>query len=162
MRKLLVILSVLLLLSGCGGEETMETVADEVLVAVSAQPKQIQVDLPEEAVLPAMESDSGVLYICRNFDVSIQTLEGGDLPQTIRTLSGMEPEELTLIQTEAGDQTRTEFVWTSAGETGDQVCRAAILDDGNYHYVLTAMIDAEKAWQYQEIWNGMFETFVVA
>ena len=162
MRKLLLILSVLLLLPGCGGEETMETVADEVLVAVSAQPKQIQVDLPEEAVLPAMESDSGVLYICRNFDVSIQTLEGGDLPQTIRTLSGMEPEELTLIQTEAGDQIRTEFVWTSAGETGDQVCRAAILDDGNYHYVLTAMIDAEKAWQYQEIWNGMFETFVVA
>ena len=161
MRKALLILGIMLLLTGCGGEETVETVADEALVAVSAQPKQIRVDLPEEAVLPAMEHDGGILYLCRNFDVSVQTLEGGDLRQTVRTLSGLDMEELTLLQTEDGTCTRTEFVWTAAGELGDQVCRAAVLDDGSYHYALTAMIAEDKARQYQQMWNGMFESFNV-
>ena len=152
----------LLLLAGCGAEETLETIADEAVLSVAAQPKEIHVDLPEEAVLPAMESDSGVLYMCRDYDVAIQTLDGGDLRKTILEISGYSPDELTVMQTEDGAFTRSDFVWTTAGEFGDQVGRAAILDDGSYHYVLTAMIDADSASQYREIWNGMFETFAVS
>lgn len=158
----MLILAMMLLLTGCGDEETLETIADEAVRMVSAQPREIRVDLPEEAVLPAMESDSGVLYMCKDFDVSIQTLDGGDLQKTIRTVSGYSADDLTVLQTADGDFTRSEFVWTTAGEFGDQVGRAAIVDDGHYHYVLTAMIDAENAWQYQEIWNGMFESFTVS
>lgn len=153
------LLLVLLLLAGCGTEQTMETVADEVILAVSAQPREIMIELPEEAVLPVLENDNGKLYLCRNYDVEVQTLEGGDLEQTIRTVSGCDMEELTVIQTGQGSFTRHEFVWSAAGEFGEQVCRAAVLDDGYYHYVVSAMILAEKAAQFQEIWNGMFESF---
>lgn len=159
MRKLLLIMGIALLLTGCGAQETMETIADEMIQSVSAQPREVYLELPEEAVLPAMESDSGVLYMCRNYDVSIQTFGSGDLEKTIRSVSGYSPEELTVMQTTDGEFIRSEFVWTTAGETGDQVCRAAVVDDGSYHYVLTAVIDAEEAGQYQEIWNGMFESF---
>ena len=161
MRIVCLCLVMVMLLSGCGAEMTLETVADEAVQAVSAQPREIRVDLPEEAVLPAMESDSGVLYMCKDYDVSLQTLDGGDLERTIRSVSGYSTEELTVMQTSDGDYQRSEFVWTTAGEAGDQVCRAAVVDDGSYHYVLTAMISAEKAGEYQEIWNGMFETFTV-
>lgn len=162
MKRIWLIMVLALLLTGCGAEETLETVADEALQAVSAQPREIHVDLPEEAVLPAMESDSGTLYMCRDYDVSIQTLDGGDLQKTIRSISGYSADELTVMQTVEGDLTRIEFVWTTAGESGDQVGRAAVVDDGYYHYVLTAMIDADYARQYREIWNGMFETFTVS
>lgn len=162
MRKLLLMMGLLLLLSGCGVQETMETIADEAVQAAAAQPKQIFVELPEEAVLPAMESDNGVLYMCRDYDVSVQTLDGGDLQRTVRTVSGYEPEDLTLLQTVSGECTRTEFVWTASAEAGEQVCRAVVLDDGTYHYVLTASVSAENAHQYQEIWNGMFESFYAA
>lgn len=161
MKKVWIVLVLALLLAGCGAEETMETVADEAVQAVSAQPREIRVDLPEEAVLPAMESDSGVLYMCRDYDVSMQTLDGGDLEKTIRTVTGYSADDLTVMQTTDGDFTRSEFVWTTAGEAGDQVCRAAVVDDGSYHYVLTAAISSEKAGEYQEIWNGMFESFTV-
>ncbi|MBO4937839.1 MAG: hypothetical protein J6C98_02395 [Oscillospiraceae bacterium] len=161
MRKIWAIMAIAVLLCGCGAEQTLETIADEALLAVAAQPREIHVDLPEEAVLPAMESDSGVLYMCRDYDVSVQTLDGGDLHKTIRTVSGYSAEDLTVLQTNEGDFTRSEFVWTTAAETGDQIGRAAVVDDGHYHYVLTAMIDAEDAGQYQEIWNGMFESFRV-
>ena len=159
MRKLLLILGMTLALTACGTQETMETIADEAIQAVSAQPKQIHVELPEEAALPAMESDSGVLYMCRDYDVSLQTLDGGDLQRTVRSISGCALEELTLMQTIEESCTRSEVVWTASGETGEQFFRAAVLDDGSYHYVLTAAISAEDALQYQEIWNGMFESF---
>lgn len=162
MRKILLMAAVALLLTGCGAEETLETVADEAVQAVSAQPREIQVDLPEEAALPAMESDSGVLYMCKDYDVSILTLDGGDLQKTIQTVSGYSADDLTVMQTADGEFTRSEFVWTAAGEFGDQVGRAAIVDDGSYHYVLAATIDADNAQQYREIWNGMFESFTVS
>ena len=162
MKKVWMILAMAAVLAGCGAQETMETVADEPIQAVLAQPREVHVELPEEAVLPALESDHGVLYMCSNFDVSVQTLEGGDMQQTIRTVTGYAPEELTILQTQDGEFNRSEFVWSAAGEAGDQVCRASVLDDGNYHYVLTAIIGEEYAGDYQEIWNGMFESFTVS
>lgn len=162
MKKVWVLMVLLLFLAGCGAQVTMETVADEMIQAASAQQKQIILDLPEEAVLPVMETDNGKLYLCRDYDVQLQTLEGGDLSQTIRTVTGRETEDLTLMQTTSGELTRSEFVWSAAGELGDQLCRAAVLDDGNYHYVLCATILADKAEQYREIWNGLFASFDVA
>ena len=161
MRKWCVLLVMVLLLTGCADTEVFETVGDEVLLQVMAQPKQIQVTLPEDTVLPAMETENGTLYMCREFDVMVQTLDGGDLDATIRTLSGFEREDLTVIETLRGDLDCYEFVWTATGESDEQVCRCMILDDGSYHYVLTAMVDAELVSEYQQIWNGMFETFSV-
>lgn len=161
MRKVWVFLALALALTGCGVEMTLETVSDEVIQAAAAQPREIRVELPDTTVLPVMESDNGQLYLCRDYDVSIQTLNGGDLARTIRTVTGYDAGDLTVMQTTDGDCTRSEFVWTAAGELGDRVCRAAVEDDGSFHYVLCAMIDEDKAAEYQQIWNGMFESFAV-
>lgn len=162
MKKLWMIMLVSLVLSGCGASQTLETVADEMVQSVMAEPKEILLTLPEEAVLPAMESENGVIYICREFDVAVQTLEGGNLQKTVETISGYTPDDLTIMQTISGDCSKYDFVWTSTGEMGDQVCRASILDDGSFHYVVTAAVGAELYEEYREIWNGMFETFGVS
>ena len=83
------------------------------------------------------------------------------MEKTIQDISGYSSEELTVMQTSDGDFTRCEFVWTTAGESGDQVGRAAVIDDGSSHYVLSVMADAEVTQQYKEIWNGMFESFTL-
>ena len=158
MKKICLIL-LALLLTGCGKAEVYETVNDEAAQPVLAQPREVWFDLGQEPVLPAMVSDSGTLYICEDFDVAVHTFQSGDLQSTVQEVSGFLPEELTLIQTGSGDVNRYEFVWTSAAELGQQIGRATILDDGNYHYVLSATMDAELIGEYQEIWNGIFESF---
>ena len=162
MKKLGLILSLCLLLTGCGSAEIYETVEDDMLLAVAAVPKQIQVTLPEEAILPTMESDHGQIFICRDYDVTVQTLPAGDMRRTIAEVSGFDAEDLQVIKTRQNEMERTEFVWSATGELGNTVGRAAVLNDGNYHYVLTATIAADKCREYQEIWNGLFESFHLA
>jgi len=159
MKKLCLMMALLLLLSGCGTEQTFETVADELVLSASVQPRKILLTLPEETMLPAMETDSGTLYLCDGYDVAVQTLESGNLDATIRRICGFGSEDLTVMQTDTGTYTCYEFVWTSAGELGEQVGRAKILDDGSYHYALNTTAPAKTAEEYREIWNGIFETF---
>lgn len=148
-----------LLLTGCGRAVVYETVTDEPVVAAVAQPREISFDLAQEPAMPVMESDGGQLYLCGDYDVMVLTLEGGDLSETVSQVSGFEPDQLTVIQTASADVDRYEFVWTSAADEGHQIGRATVLDDGNYHYVLTATVSAELIEEYQEIWNGIFESF---
>ena len=77
-------------------------------------------------------------------------------------VSGFYPEDLTVIQTASADVDKYEFVWTGATDMGQIIGRATILDDGNYHYVMTATVDSKQMEEYQEIWNGIFESFELA
>lgn len=160
MRRL-VWLMMVLMLTGCGAAETYETVDDELVVAVMPDPREMHYWLAQDPVMPAMESENGTLYLCGDYDVMAQTLPGGDLERSVSAVSGYTPEELTLIQTGTGDVDKYEFVWTSATESGHQIGRATLFDDGDYHYVLSATIDAELMEEYQEIWNGIFESFTL-
>ncbi len=159
MKKLCLLMAMVILLCGCGAQETFETVADEMVQQVISQPREILLTLPEETLLPAMESDGRTLYLCNGYDVAVQTLDAGDLDATVQQISGFTSAELTIMETAVGEYPCYEFVWTNAADLGEQVCRAMILDDGVYHYVLSAMAPADKAAEYQEIWNGIFESF---
>ena len=160
MKKLCVMTALLCVLSGCAGESTMETVADEI-VLTQAPARAIRVELPEETVLPVMQTEGGKLYICRDFEVSVQTLPGGDLEKTVQILTGFGLSAVTVMETEQDELKRYDLVWSCAGELGPEVGRASILSDGSYHYCLTAQIREENAPEYREIFNGMFESFAV-
>lgn len=163
MKKCWIVLVAMgLLMAGCGAEETFETVADEQVSPVLAQQRQIYVELPGEAASPAVESDSGRLYLCGDYEISIQTLEGGDTEATVRALSGYGQDALTMLETRREGMLCWEFVWASAGETGDLVGRAMVIDDGSYHYCLTVLADADTARQNQAVWDQMFASFRLA
>ena len=159
--KVVVLLLVLLMLTGCGQSEVYETVTDELMISTAAEPRQIRFDLAQDTLLPAMETDGGQLYLCGDFDVMIQTMESGDLDDTVFQICGFDLEELTFLQTGTGEIDKYEFVWTSVTDGGQQIGRATILDDGNYHYSMSATVDAKLMEEYQEIWNGIFESFTL-
>ena len=161
MKKWMVMLLAALLLSGCGSEETMETVADEWVVPVMAEPSQIQVKLPGEAAMPVSESDSGRLYLCRDYEIALQTLSSGDLDASLRSVTGYGREALTVLETLRSDMPCYEFTWTCAGEEGDRIGQGILMDDGSYHYVMTALWDAEKTESMQIIWSEVFSSFDV-
>ena len=159
MKQFIAVLMIMLLLCGCGAEETMETVADELVVPVMAQPKQIRAELPGEAAMPAVEGSSGRIYVCEDYEIVIQTYPSGDLDATVQELSGYSRQDLTVLETDQGGVDRYDFVWASAGEGGDQLGRAVILDDGNYHYVVTVLGSEDSAGEMTDVWQDMLDSF---
>lgn len=155
----ILLLAAALLLSGCASEETFETVADEIVQSVMAQPRQIAVDLPDGAVAPVLESDSGQIYLCDDYELIVETMPAGDLSATIRSLCGYEKEELTIMQTQSDDAARYDFVWATEGEKGDMLGRAVILDDGSYHYCMSVLRDAAATKTSQISWRNVFGSF---
>ncbi len=148
------------LLTGCGAQQTFETVADEQLLPVSAAIREISLSLPKEAGSPVMQTEEGSrLYLCDGYSLTVQTAEGGDLNRTLTAATGFTRQQLQILQTQRGDAKCYETVWTSAGESGPQVGRLCILDDGSYHYVLTAMAEEAVAGSLQQTWNGLFSSF---
>ena len=160
MKKMRIGVALLALcLCACGAEETLETVSDEIVQPVAAQMQQIYLELPGEAASPAVESGADRLYQCETYDIRVQTLAGGDLNNTIRELTGYQRESLTVMHSVRDHLDCYEFVWASAGEDGDLVGRAMILDDGSYHYCVSVLGDADWASENQVYWEEIFDSF---
>ena len=159
MKKILVMLAFVLFMGGCAAQETFETVMDQLEAPVMAQVRQLQVALPKEASAPTLSSEeAGTLYLCDGYSLSIQTMDGGDLDATIRTLTGFSKDQMTVMTTEKHGVRRHDCVWSAAGEGGDQVARAVILDDGNYHYAVTVMADFASAGDLSDTWKAILDT----
>ncbi len=165
MKKTAVLILVLaaLLLSGCGSgaEQTMETIADEWEIPVMAAPRQTSLELPGEALACAMESDSGRMYYGDCYEVMVTTRPAGDLNATLEDITGFSREDLTVMQTQSGTPERWEFAWVSAGENGERLGRGVILDDGDYHYCLSVLQDADVQ-DCQVVWSEVFRSFELA
>ena len=161
MKKICVILAVILLLSGCAAKETFETVGDENIQQVAGAAQQIQVVLPQEAAAQTVQNEYGQLYFCDGYEITLQTMEAGDLDRTLRQLTGFGADSLTVIETGLTAAARYDCVWTAAGEGGDMVGRAAILDDGSYHYCMTVMAAEEDAGALRDTWKDLFDSFTL-
>ena len=163
MRKLWIIPLLAILLAGCGKETALETVSDIEDTPVISTQRRIQHHLPEELSAPVLQSEeTGTLYLCDDYSVTVQIMEAGDLQRTIRNASGMEKDDLQIIQTRQGNAKRYQWIWTAASEQGMQVGRGCVLDDGAYHYVLTALTDEDKAGKVQPQWREIFTSFSLA
>lgn len=160
MKKLLCLVWLMLLLVGCGAEETYETLGDVYGEPVSAQALEIALDVPQNAVTQVMEGEgSGTLYFADDYTICLQVMDGGDLNSTLLACTGFEKSRLNMVETKTDGYKRYEAVWSCAGENGDQVGRIAVLDDGNYHYTVTVLADAEAAGELSGDWQAMFRSF---
>ena len=160
MKKLWALALVALFLTGCGGEKSLETITDVQDTPVVSTTQQILVQLPPELSTPALQnSENGTLYMCEDYSLVIQTVESGDLARTIQNATGMKKEDLQIVQTQQGSAKRYQWVWTANGETGAQIGRGCVLDDGAYHYVITALVDEALAKEVQPVWKEIFASF---
>lgn len=161
MRKCVLLLLISLILSGCGAEDTFETVADEILQSVDAPRAEIQVNLPEEAAAPVAQGEVGTLYQCDGYEIALQTFASGDLDATLRSSTGYGREDLTVIETRLGKFKRYDLVWSCMGEEEEQIGRACVLDDGNYHYVLSVLGEADRAGEFEQVWEELFSSYAL-
>ncbi len=144
MKKLLMIFALAVLLCGCGARETFETLGD--VYAPQENPAQrVDLQLPENALSQTISGTEGKLYLCDGYAVAVQTLPGGDIGRTVKEISGYDRDKLGLVETKKDGITTFHLVWSSAGEGGDQISRAVILDDGSYHYAVTVMAASRDA-----------------
>lgn len=157
MKKVWLLVFLALLLCGCAAEETFETVSDEIVAPVMAQPRQLSVRLPEDALSPVLESESRQIYMSEDYEITIETLSSGDLNATVQILSGYDKDALTILQTEKGEIERYDFVWVSTGDQGERLGRGVILNDGQYHYCMSVLRDAQGASQI--VWSDVFDSF---
>lgn len=163
MKKTICLLVLVFVLSGCRNETTLETLGNPCSAEPVVEPAEIKISLPEQVAEPVLQDDQvGKLYLCDGFSVSVQTLSGGDLDQTVHSCTGYCMDELTVIKTEDCGFDRYDFVCTAAGESEQQVLRTAIIDDGVFHYVLTAMAPASNASQHTESLNDLFASFDIS
>lgn len=162
MKKCCVIMLIALLLTGCGSAETFETVADDYVQSVMAEQRGVLLTIPEEEAPQIMHSDTGTLYLCDGFEVSVQVMNAGNLNGTFQNVTGFGVDDLTVIETAAADAARYECVWAAAGEGGDVVGRAVVLDDGAYHYCVTILADANEILTLQDTIQSIFDSFSLA
>lgn len=156
MRRIFAIALLGFILVGCGDTAVLETLG-QIQHQPDAAPTMavLQLDLPESAALQTLGAGTDRLYECDGFTLSVETLTGGDLTRTVRTLSGFDPEKLTILET-ATDIRRFDWVWSAVGDNGDLLCRAAVLDDGNYHYCVCVFAPAGSTGALSQQWNELF------
>ena len=163
MKVFLSMMLVLMLLAGCSQPKDFETMSDSFTEPEMPQPCQVTWELPEDAAKAVLENASaGALYLCEGYCVALQTLPAGNLDATLREVTGYGAEKVQLWEKKEGDISRYCCVWASAGEGGDQMGKATILDDGNYHYVLSVMAAAENAGELADTWQQLMDSFNIA
>ena len=157
MKKICWLLFAAILFCGCSGEQVLETVTDELWISTMAPQKELSVKLPATAAKSVLSAEDGAeLYFCDGYVLTLQTTPAGDLNQTTRTLCGYDREKLTVMETKLGGVKRYDWTWTSAGEGSVQVGRAAVLDDGDYHYCVTVMADESGIGSLSPEWEALF------
>ncbi len=160
MKRICAALAAVFLLCGCAATPTFENLED-VYAPQEVPQKQIQCALPKDAASQAIQNQQGSLYLCEDYEITLQTMAGENLDQTLKSLTGFGADSLTVMETQAGDYTRYECVWTAAGEGGDAVGRTAVLSDGSYHYCLSVMAPQEKVADLRQVWQDLFDSFTL-
>ena len=152
-----------LLMTGCAQPKDFETMSDSYIEPELPLAQKVMFSLPEDAAKAVLESaDTGTLYLCDGYSVAVQTLPAGNLDATLREVTGYGRDKVQLWERKEGDVSRYSCVWASLGEGGDQMAKATILDDGNYHYVLTVMAAAEDAGELADTWQILMDSFNIA
>lgn len=163
MKKRIWIAVLALLLWGCSSEETpvFETVGEDACME-EAQPAagKIGLMIPESAVAEAMADGSGgELYTWDGHTLQLQTMDGGNIQQTVESVTGMEYETLTVMAHKKGELTYYQTVWSTAGEEGTLVGKALIADDGYYHYCVSLLSPEDS--DSNEVYDRLCASFAV-
>ena len=153
--KILSLMVVCLLLTGCSAP-VWETVEDEVpAVPVSSwleDAYSVQLGLPGSVEL-LEEREDWKVYGTRDGELEIETrtfLTSGP-ESAVRTVSGFEAEELTLLKLSRFGLPEYQFAWVSQTEQGARLYRADLIMDGTccYAVVCSSLENAGDYYAFQ-------------
>lgn len=153
-------------LCGCAaeGEEVWETVSDSIMLSASAEAPSFEIgaSVPEEASLvEAFSSQYTKIYTQEElgYELTTEIRQAKSLDALLMELTGFEQESLDVIRTSAYKMPRYDLTWTCADDGGVRSCRAAVIDDGIYYYVVTASVPVEQMGEARSVVNEFFDSF---
>lgn len=159
MKLIIAVLALIWCLTGCAGPQSYETLSDTWVAPQIPEPMQIHLELPETAASPTLQTDTGDrLYLCDDYWIALQTVTSGDLERTLQDLTGYSLDALSPVQTMQDGVACYDCAWTLAGEGKTQTGRLRLLDDGNYHYAVSVLADADQAGRLQEQIQALFRS----
>ncbi len=152
-----------LLLTGCAAQPVYETLGDVWAEPVAAaQIREVQLSLPEDTAQPVLQGEQGSqIFICQDYEVWVETVPGGDMNGTLCAVTGREQQDLTVLKTQENGVSRYDCAWSATDEEGERVARTAVLDDGTYHYCLTALWPADKTVSVEAEIDQLFSDFTL-
>lgn len=157
MKKILIVILLGCALAGCRAPQSYETMTDLFYAPTLPAPREIEVWLPENT--DTMEHEDGsILYLCDGYSVALQTMASGDMDATLSAVTGYHADALRGLRWEKDGLQCYACAWASIGESGDQVARTVVLDDGVYHYAVTVMGPAELAADLADTWQTITDS----
>ena len=161
MKKVYMLFLMVLFLDGCGQKNYEVRQVPCGAESAEQTPGVISICVTDELSAPVMNTQEGDrLYIADEYDVSLQTLSGGNIDETLKECTGFDRSSLTVIETQKDGMKRYDCAWSSSGEGAQCVCRTTVLDDGNFHYVLTVTgCDGETV---ADAWYKLSESFTIS
>lgn len=159
MKKLIGLLLVMGLLTGCNSQ-VLETLSDAYAQPQMMQPlRTLEVSLPEEAAVMTMSADTyDTIYLCDGYIVTTYIEPGGNLDRTLKTVTGYDSSRLTILETTRDGLACYHCAWSAAGEADMQVGKGVILDDGTFHYAVSVMADASQAARLDATWQHILDS----
>ena len=137
--KIICLLCVFLLLTGCGTVPVWETVEDFMPTIPTStwldESYAIQIGLPEHAKL-TWQTDTCSLYEAETIEIMTETFLASDLNTAVRHLSGYEAENLLILETTRFDLPEYQFAWYTQTAEGGSLCRADLVMDGSTCYAV--------------------------
>ena len=162
MKKLGLVLA-FLLLTGCSAP-VWETVQDEVpAVPVSSWLEEaytMQFGLPDSVAL-LEEREGWKVYGTQNGELEIETrtfLTSGP-ESAVRTVSGFEAEELTLLKLSRFGLPEYQFAWLAGTEQGNRLYRAELVLDGTNCYAVICSRPEDAGDRYDTEIRQVFSSF---
>ncbi len=163
MKKWFCILLAFLFMSGCGGPQpVMETVTDDMAQTVSYQPEyEILIYIPQDVtVLSEDAAGTWEVYLHKDGDYRIETktLFADTAQSAIRQITGLNAEELTVLETKRFDLPEYRFVWFSEGSNH----RADLVQDGEQFYCVIFSTAEAVGNSCKEIMTQVFASFGIS
>lgn len=156
MKTIALLLLIPVLLCACGAAPTFETLGD-VQHDMPSVLQKVCIQVPNSAEAFVEGDTTG--WLAEHYSIRQETFEGQQLSETMQALCGFSTDRLTVMTSGTEDIRRYEWVWTAMSEEGQLLCRAAVIDDGRYHYCLIAEGSAEYGKELNEQWNEIFSSF---
>lgn len=161
MKRFCLVLMLSVVLCGCS-QKDYETRCAACVAEEATAPGIIGIYLPDELSAPVMSTVEGdKLYIADHYEVTLQTLNGGDIDATLKSCTGFDSSNLTVVETVKDGLKRYDSAFTSLGEGAQTVGRLTVLDDGKYHYVLTVTADRAHGVEMTAAWQQLSDSFQV-
>lgn len=156
LKTIALLLLIPVLLCACGAAPTFETLGD-VQHDMPSVLQKVCIQVPNSAEAFVEGDTTG--WLAEHYSIRQETFEGQQLSETMQALCGFSTDRLTVMTSGTEDIRRYEWVWTAMSEEGQLLCRAAVIDDGRYHYCLIAEGSAEYGKELNEQWNEIFSSF---